>query len=90
MKNSKYESHGLYKSPEYRAWYYMKDRCYNQNDKSYHRYGGRGITVCARWLYSFNNFYEDMGTRPSLGAQLDREENKGDYKPGNCRWVIEQ
>lgn len=42
----------------------MKQRCYNENDKSYYNYGGRGIRVCDRWLESFDNFYEDMGENP--------------------------
>ncbi|RZK61922.1 MAG: hypothetical protein EOO85_32855 [Pedobacter sp.] len=47
-------------SPEYRAWRDLKDRCYNSNKKDYHRYGGRGITVCDRWLYSYDAFYEEF------------------------------
>lgn len=73
---------------EYLAWNSMKQRCLNPSTRYYHRYGGRGITVCARWRHSYENFLADVGRRPSIQFSLDRYPNPdGNYEPGNVRWA---
>lgn len=72
-------------SKTYVAWKSMLQRCTDPSSTSYPHYGGRGITVCARW-HAFENFLADMGTCPP-GLSLDRKENESNYEPGNCRWL---
>ena len=73
-------------SPTYGTWVSMKSRCYNPGYARYERYGGRGITVCKRWLRSFENFLADMGVRPP-GTSIDRINPNGNYTPSYCRWA---
>jgi hypothetical protein len=63
----------------------MKTRCLNHNSTSFKNYGGRGISICDRWLDSFENFLEDMRSRP-VGLTLERIDNEKNYDPDNCKW----
>lgn len=82
-------THGMTGTPEHNTWEGMINRCYNVKNKKYPLYGGRGIKVCDRWLV-FENFFEDMGLRPSSDHSLDRFPNQnGNYEKSNCRWATD-
>lgn len=76
-------------TPEYNAWLNMRGRCLRSTHPRYPEWGGRGITICARWDL-FENFLADVGRRPTAAHSLDRVDNDGNYEPGNCRWTTEQ
>jgi hypothetical protein len=82
------ERHGLSRHPGYYTWYSMVRRCHCKEHAKYHRYGGRGITVCDEWRDSPVAFLSWLdGTEWELGLEVDREDNNLGYFPGNCRIV---
>lgn len=74
-------------APEYITWASMKQRCENPKHASYKNYGARGISVCAAWRDSYEQFLADMGRRPEKGSSIERLNPDGNYEPGNCVWL---
>jgi hypothetical protein len=70
----------------YRSWKSMKQRCTDPNSRGWKEYGAVGVTVCDRWLESFENFLSDMGERPD-GYSLERIDVFKGYAPENCKWI---
>lgn len=71
---------------EYVAWSAMRRRCLSPSDPKFHRYGGRGITICKRWMRSYLAFLKDVGRKPTHKHTLGRINNNGNYEPGNVEW----
>lgn len=82
--------HGMSHTSEHRAWCSMIERCLDTNNPRYKDYGGRGITICKKWLepmgIGFINFYKDVGPKPSKKHSLDRKDNNGNYESENVKW----
>lgn len=85
-------THGLSGHPLYHTWSHMISRCTDPSNADFGNYGGRGISVCERWLVGQGGmsglecFIADVGDRPK-GTSLDRVNNNGNYEPKNCRWA---
>ncbi len=93
LKVSKIKTkHGRYGTKEYKAWRGLISRCTLESGDAHGNYKGRGITVCSRWLKSFENFFYDMGMAPTSEHSIERKNNNEGYNKENCKWgtILEQ
>ena len=81
--------HGMCDTRVYNCWGGMVNRCTNPHNSAFSRYGKRGITVCSRWL-DFENFFYDMGHKPTPEHSIERHDNNKGYNPCNCYWATRQ
>ena len=79
--------HDMSKTSEFYAWKSIVQRCYNLKNPDYGLYGGKGIKMGDRWKDSFENFYDDMGEKPSDKHVLGRIDKDSDFEPSNCEWM---
>lgn len=86
-KVKKPRTHGKRHTRAWKIWSGIKQRCLNPKNSAYKRYGGRGITICDKWLM-LEGFLEDMGEPPE-GMSIDRKENDKGYCKDNCRWATD-
>lgn len=81
-------THSQSRTKVYQVWRGMKKRCELESQQNFANYGGRGITVCTRWM-SFEKFFQDMG-HPPPGMSIERKDVNGNYEPSNCTWATQE
>jgi hypothetical protein len=93
MQATRFRTHDKCYTSEYRIWSGIKTRCYNAKNHGFYNYGGRGITMCDRWLNGNGNksgfecFLDDVGERKTSNLSIERRNNDGNYCKENCMWA---
>lgn len=83
-------THGMSKTPIFKTWKGITQRCTNPNNPAFKNYGERGIVMCDEWQQSFEAFYAHVSHLSNFsvkGYTLDRANNDLGYLPGNMRWA---
>lgn len=88
LKKTKTKHNKSY-TKEYKAYYSIKNRCYNPKDAHYNYYGKKNIKMCDKWLENVENFINDVGPAPSKIHSIDRINPDGNYEPNNVRWATQ-
>ena len=79
--------HGMTGTPEWSAYKDARHRCVYATNPRWKDYGGRGV----QFLFtSFQQFFSEIGRRPSSDHSLDRIDNNGNYEPGNVKWSTDE
>lgn len=90
LRGDKLAKHRMGNHPLYFCWHDLKNRCNNNKYRAYHRYGGRGITVCNEWQNDFVIFKDwALSNGYKIGLVIDRKNNDGNYEPSNCRFITQ-
>ncbi len=84
--NELHFKHGKSNTREHQIWTAMKQRCLNSHNSGYKNYGGKGISVCNKWL-TFEGFWEDMQDGYSNNLSIERKDNSKGYCKDNCKWA---
>jgi len=89
--------HGDRYTAFFQCWLNIKQRCFYESSKDYQNYGGRGITICDRWLV-YENFKKDMydsylehlNKFGKNNTFIERSNNDGNYEISNCKWATKK
>src|SRR5258708_315210 len=76
--------HGMTRMPEYKAFKNAQNRCKAKSGRAWKYYGSRGVKFLFK---SFEQWFEELGRRPSPKHSVHRVKPAGNYVPGNVKWA---
>lgn len=86
--------HGMSDHPLFWVWVQMLERCNNPENPSYHKYGAKGVYVCAEWADSSSSFLEwALAHGWEKGLHLDKDILSHQlgvpayYSPQTCQFI---